>query len=104
MKQQKELGDLCSTKDLVEAGIFSSRHQALRLRQSGKGPKFVKIGNYVLYHLYDVELWVAERLHSEAAKPKECSDCCDVPGVEEFSQMLNKVFAMAVVGYRAVCE
>ena len=38
-----------------------------RMRVSGTGPKFLKIGNAVRYRLQDIEAWLASRVVSSTS-------------------------------------
>ena len=48
-----------------------------RLRVSGAGPKFVRLGKSVRYRLVDLEEWITSRVvGSTSEETAQCARCC----------------------------
>lgn len=71
---ETKIPDIASTKDLVELGIFSTNHEALRRRSEGRGPAFIYLSKRrIIYPKNGVISWLRERAlitQKEASKPK----------------------------------
>ena len=64
-KMKKELPDICSVKNLIEKGIYSTVSQALAARKNRSGPTYFQAGNRkrIFYPKDSVISWLKEGIH-----------------------------------------
>jgi hypothetical protein len=60
---QRELPEICSDRDLVNAGLFRSALNLYYLRVRQQGPPFFRFGRQIRYYRPDVLKWMEECFH-----------------------------------------
>lgn len=70
---ETKIPDIATTMQLVELGIFSSNHEALRRRYEGRGPDFIRLSERrIIYPKKAVMSWLRERaLLTQKQLPKK---------------------------------
>ena len=74
-----KLPEMSTTKDLIELGLFASKYDAIRKRQEGKGPEFIKLSVHrICYPKKSVMSWLRKRVEisKKKQKKKEIKDDC----------------------------
>lgn len=62
-KATKDLPEVCSTDDLVKAGLYSSLHTAYMARTRGACPPYIKLGRKFIYPKEGVIGWLKGNIH-----------------------------------------
>lgn len=83
LKMEKELPELCSTKDLVALGIYRSAQTAFYSRIRGDGPSYFKLGTRIMYLRASVIEWLKGKKRENCENPNPYFPASKMPMVSE---------------------